>query len=163
MSTDDDARYDDNDNPSVLGVDTENINETAPLKVNKKTGAGRVELSDHTGRQNFNTVFGEQVSGIRHADIAAQFQYGFPLGNASIDVANGGTITNVDSMLVISSGTNVAGSSGISNRKALRYMPGHEAYTFFTVVFTEAKPDSYQRAGLFDSENGFFIGYEETD
>jgi hypothetical protein len=45
----------------------------------------------------------------------------------------------------------------------LRYIPGHEAYALFTAVFTTAKADSYQRAGLFNDEDGFFVGYEGTD
>lgn len=115
---------------------------------------------DNNMRISLNTVFGEKIVGIRQADIAAQFQYGFPASAASPDVANGGTITTVESMLVLSTGTNIAGSSAISNRKALRYIPGQEAFANFTTVFTSPKSDSYQRAGLFDSQNGFFIGYE---
>jgi hypothetical protein len=121
---------------------------------------GYTDLQD---RVSMNTVFGEKITAVRQADIAAQFQYGFPAGSATTTTANGGTITIVESMLTISTGTNVAGSASISNRKALRYIPGQEAFTNFTAVFSTGKEDSYQRAGLFDSVNGFFIGYEGTD
>lgn len=42
-------------------------------------------------------------------------------------------------------------------------MPGNEAYAFFTAMFSAPKANSYQRAGVFDSKNGFFVGYEGTD
>jgi hypothetical protein len=117
---------------------------------------------DAQERVSLNTVFGEKIVGIRHADIASQFQYGYPLSSATPEVSNGGTIATIESMLTLSTGVDVAGSAAISNRKALRYLPGHEAYSNFTTVFTSPKADSYQRAGLFDSNNGFFIGYEGT-
>jgi hypothetical protein len=127
------------------------------------SGAIPVTDNDYAKRVSLNTVFGEKIVGTRNADIAAQFQYGFPASAASPEVVNGGTITTVESMLVVSTGTNIAGSAAISNRKALRYLPGQEAFSNFTVVFTAPKVDSTQRAGLFDDQNGFFIGYEGTD
>ena len=117
---------------------------------------------DKANRMSLNTVFGEKITAVRVADIAAQFQYGFPAAAADADITNGGTITVVESMLTISTDTDVAGSASIANKKALRYLPGQEAFTNFTVVFTTPKTDSYQRAGLFNSTNGFFIGYEDT-
>ena len=116
---------------------------------------------DVNDRDSLNTIFGEKQVGIRSADVAAQFQYGYPASGASTDTANGGTITIVESMLTLTTSTNAAGTSGISNKKALRYIPGHEAYCIFTVVFTEGEADSYQRAGLFNSNDGFFLGYED--
>lgn len=126
-------------------------------------GTQKTQLVDNIGRQSLNTIFGEQIHGVRRADIASQFQYGYPAGNADTDTANGGTIATVESMLIVSTSNNIAGSAGINNKKALRYLPGHEAYIVFTAVFTEGVADSYQRGGLFDSNNGFFIGYEGED
>jgi len=117
---------------------------------------------DYNNRGSLNTVFGEKLTAIRKSLIAAQFQYGFPAANADAVTANGGTITVVESMLIASTGTNVAGAASIANRKALRYLPGQEAFANFTSIFTTPKADSYQRAGLFDDANGFFVGYEGT-
>jgi len=128
--------------------------------VPEDSGTLPVSDIDPRNRMSLNTVFGEKITAVRKADIAAQFQYGFPAGNANPAVANGGTITVVDSMLTLATSTNVAGAAAISNRKALRYLPGQEAFTNFTTVFTTPKADSAQRAGIFDSENGFLIGYE---
>ena len=117
---------------------------------------------DYTQRASLNSVFGEKVVGVRKADIAAQFQYGYPVGDSVPNVANGGAITTANSMLTVSTGTNIAGYASIANKKALRYIPGHEAYLFFTAVFSTPKADSYQRTGMFDDSNGFFLGYEGT-
>lgn len=115
---------------------------------------------DQGNRVSLNTVFGEKIVTIRKADIAAQFQYGFPSSSAVPEIENGGTITIVESMLTLNTGTNIAGLAAISNKKALRYIPGHEAFIYFTAIFTQGVADNHQRAGLFDSENGFFVGYE---
>lgn len=118
---------------------------------------------DDANRNSQNTVFGEKIIGIKKPSITAQFQYGIKSDRAVITNANGGEAVIEDSMLKIRTGTNVAGSSIIQTTRYLRYVPGQEAYMFFTAVYTQGVADSYQRAGLYDSENGFFIGYEGTD
>lgn len=118
---------------------------------------------DDANRLSQNTVFGEKIQGIRKPTIAAQFQYGISSDGATITNANGGQSIIEDSLLKVSTGTNVAGSSIIQTTNFLRYIPGHEGYMYFTAVFTEGVADSYQRAGLYDSDNGFFIGYEGAD
>jgi len=149
---------------AVLITDTGDgfIGDMMSKTVLSDSGAMLVNDVDARNRMSLNTVFGEKITATRRADIAAQFQYGFPARAAVPEISNGGTISIVESMLVLSTGVNVAGSAAISNRKALRYIPGQEAFSNFTVVFTTPKADSHQRAGLFDSENGFFIGYEGT-
>lgn len=115
---------------------------------------------DSAGREGMNTVFGDSVTAVRQADIAAQFQYGFPASAAEPETANGGTISIVESMLVLSTSADPAGLAALSNRRALRYLPGEEAFTGFTCVFSTPKPDTFQCAGIFDDQNGFFVGYE---
>ncbi len=117
--------------------------------------------TDYNERVSLNTTFGEKVIAVRKSDIASQFQYGFPASGAVQETANGGSISIVESMLVVSTGTNTAGSASIANKKALRYVPGQEAYINFTAVFSAPKTGSYQRAGIFNDVNGFFIGYED--
>jgi len=118
---------------------------------------------DRASREGFNTVFGEQIIGIRKPTTAAQFQYGIASDFATSVLVNGGTAATSDSLLNIETGTNTAGAAYIETKDYLRYVPGHEAYLFFTTVFTAGAGDSYQRYGLFDDNNGFFIGYEGTD
>ena len=58
------------------------------------------------------------------------------------------------------------GHIGIQGTDYVTYVPGHEAYAFFTSVFAPAAANNIQRVGLFDFDsgngNGFFIGYEGT-
>lgn len=118
---------------------------------------------DINNRNSLNTVFGEKIIGTRIPSFAAQFQYGIATDQAISELLNGGTATTENSLLKINTGTNAAGSAWIQTTDYLRYIPGHEAYINFTGVFSEPKANSYQRAGLFDSNNGFFLGYEGTD
>lgn len=118
---------------------------------------------DLAGRTAATSIFGDRIVADRIPDVAAQFQYGFPASSAVPEIENGGYITIIESMLVLGTDINVAGRAKISNKKALRYVPGYEAFVFFTAVFSPAKADSVQRTGLFDDENGFFIGYEGVD
>lgn len=59
------------------------------------------------------------------------------------------------------SGTNATASiTGVSVKQVI-YRPGHEQYANFTAAFTTpTSANSVQRIGLFDANNGFFIGYE---
>lgn len=119
-------------------------------------------IFDNAGRISNNSVFGERLVGTRKPSIASQFQYGFNSYETSTVLTNGGTVSTANSMAVTSTGTNIAGTAVSQTKKALRYIPGHEAYLFGTSVFSTPKSNSYQRAGLFDDQNGFFIGYEGT-
>lgn len=118
---------------------------------------------DQSNRESLNTVFGEKITGIRRPSTAAQFQYPLESNYATISTVNSGTVSQVDSLLVVSTGTSANVTASIQSRDFLRYIPGHEAYINFTATFSEGKANSTQRAGLFDTEDGFYIGYEGTD
>lgn len=126
----------------------------------KEDNAFPIKDLDYNQRNSINSVFGEKLVGIRKSDIAAQFQYGYPAGDANSEQLNGGSIDVSNSLLTVSTGTASNGYARINNKRALRYIPGHEAYIFFTCVFTQGVENSYQRAGLFNENNGFFIGFE---
>ena len=117
---------------------------------------------DGNNRQSLNTLFGDKITGIRKTSIAAQFQYGVEDGTAETELENGGSIVLENSLLKIISGSNVAGRARIQSVETVRYVPGQELYCFFTSVFDTAVDNSYQRVGLYDDANGFFVGYEDT-
>lgn len=117
---------------------------------------------DENFRGSLNTLFGDKITGIRKTSIAAQFQYGVEDGTSDVELENGGTIVLENSLLKIRSGTNAAGRARIQSSETVRYVPGQELYCFFTVVFDTAENNSFQRVGLFDDDNGFFVGYEDT-
>jgi len=117
---------------------------------------------DPAGRMGVNTVFGDRVSAVRLSSIASQFQYGIREGDSQGEFLNGGSYSIENSLLKIRTGAASNGSAMIQSTETVRYVPGQEVYCFFTAVFDTAVENSYQRLGLFDGSNGFFVGYEGT-
>ena len=118
---------------------------------------------DSAHRESSNSVFGDKIIGTRVPSIAGQFQYGLRSDDAVVDVVGSGTTSFSNAMLVLNTGTDADGHIGIQGADYLRYIPGQEAYSFFTAVFAPAVAGSFQRIGLFDynagSGDGFFIGF----
>lgn len=141
---------------ALKGEDDVPISSDNPLPITDIDGAHRGSV---------NSIFGDKIIGTRVPSIAAQFQYGLRFDDAVVDMVGSGTTVFSDAMLVLNTGVDADGHIGIQGADYLRYIPGHEAYTFFTCVFAPAVPDSIQRIGLFDFDggngNGFFIGYED--
>lgn len=122
-----------------------------------------VTSTDGNLRSGANTVFGDRLVGQRIPSLAAQFVYGIEEDTTDSGIVTTGTISFIDSMLALSTGIASDGSASIETKEYLRYIPGFEAQCFFTSVFTPGAANSVQRTGLFDSNDGFFIGYEGTD
>ena len=118
---------------------------------------------DPSNRQSMNTVFGEKIIGIRKPSIASQFMYPVPADRVTVVQENGGTISQVENLLVGQTGTASNGEASVTTRENVRYFPGNEAYCFFTAIYTEGVEDSIQRAGLLNDDDGFWIGYEGAD
>lgn len=130
------------------------------LSVLHGTSSNDVINADLSGRQGLKTIFGDSIVGIRKASIAAQFQYGIEEGTADSEIVGSGSISIVESLLVMSSGTDVDGKAAIESVETVRYVPGQETFAMFTLVFSTPQLNSIQRGGLFDSENGFFVSYD---
>lgn len=120
-------------------------------------------VTDKTGRNAFNSIFGEQIIGTRVPTLAAQFMYGIDTRDANDLSSNGGTTAIADAMLVVSSGTNSAGDGLIESSQALRYIPGHEAYAYFTTIFDTPASGNRMEMGLFEEDNGFWVGYKDLE
>jgi hypothetical protein len=115
---------------------------------------------DQNNRDALNTVFGDRITGIRKASIAAQFQYGIQDGTSEEEIVSSGSTSIDASMLVMSTGIAVDGRARIQSVQTIRYIPGQETYCVFTLVFSPAVVNSRQYGGLFDDEDGFFVGYD---
>lgn len=122
-----------------------------------------VNLSDNSGRAAANSIFGDVIVGTKKPSLSYQYNYGYRDRDFTVVEANGGAVSSSNSQIYLNTGTNAAGSCSAESRGYLRYIPGHEAYVLFTVVFTTGVPDSYQRAGMFDDDDGFFVGYNGED
>jgi hypothetical protein len=128
-----------------------------------KTDGTLVSEADYLDtRKNFNTVFGDKITGIRKNSISTQFVYALDTEATILTQANGATVSTTESMLYLQSSTATNGSAIIESKKVVRYIPGQESYMYFTCVYSQGVADNVQRVGLFDANDGFYIGYEGT-
>jgi len=128
-----------------------------------ENGTTKSSAVDSAGRQGLNSVFGERITGKRISSVAAQFQYPLPSDFATSSTANGGAWTVDDALSVLSTNTSSNGTASIQTNQYLRYIPGHEAYLVYTSLYTTPKVGSHQRIGIFDTQDGMWMGYEGTD
>jgi hypothetical protein len=105
-------------------------------------------------------IFGAIVTGQRNNEIEASFLSG-AIG-AVVTASNTGTGTSSITLgqATFSTGVGTTSSAQGVSLTSLVYRPAHELYAFFTAHFTTPTSSaSFQRIGLFDASNGFFLGY----
>lgn len=111
-------------------------------------------------------VFGDLITADRNDLINLQFQYGTvpPTDFTTTSITGSGSVTSSSSMAVIASGNTNPSIATLQTKRNLIYYPGHDAYAFFTALFTTgAASGSYQLIGLFDDTDGFAIGYHQNN
>ena len=108
-------------------------------------------------------VFGATVVTTRRPQIDLQFFTG-TLSNY-ITTSNTGTATSsitTAGQAVFVTGTGAGEASGVSTT-SVTYSSGCEIWAEFTAAFTApTDPGSFQKIGLYNSANGFFVGYIGT-
>jgi hypothetical protein len=130
------------------------------------TGVKRLlgTIADPSQNNQTTTIFGEQIVTVQHASLLESFQYHINTKTIMTTVTNGGTVTQSDSMGVLSSSTATNGSARIETKKRLRYRPGSEGYAIFTTLFENGGvAGATQFAGIFDNTDGYFLGFNGTD
>jgi hypothetical protein len=130
------------------------------------TGVKRLlgTIADPSQNNQTTTIFGEQIVTVQHASLLESFQYHINTKTIMTTVTNGGTVTQNDSMAVLSSSTATNGSARIETKKRLRYRPGSEGYAIFTTLFENGGvAGATQFAGIFDNTDGYFLGFNGTD
>ena len=114
----------------------------------------KVNINDPT------TSFGD----LRIAELSPQVHLTFPYGINSdlvdVDEANSGTVTQADSMAVLSTSTPSNSSAIMSSRNVVNYRSGLGTLARFTALFTTGVAQSRQAIGIGDAEDGFFVGYD---
>lgn len=88
----------------------------------------------------------------------------YGIGTAKIiqTVANGGTITSSESMLVASSGVATNGSARVESEHNVRYTPAEEFYAYFSVLFAAGVVGANQLCGPLSETDGFAVGFKGT-
>jgi len=115
--------------------------------------------------EQFISTFGESIVSTRDAyDINIQFQYGVSDSDVTETISSTGSIISSDSLAILSTGAGATGSAQMQSKQNLAYKAGHESYLFFTAAFLEGGVvTSSQWIGLFDDNEGFAVGYDDTD
>lgn len=116
---------------------------------------------DYLGKQALNAIFGDAIVAERYPEIALSWQYGQNVYDMTESVTGTGAVSYATSNATVSTGAST-GTARLESDKALRYKPGFDGYAYFTTLFTTPEADTYQRAGLFTADNGYFVGYEGT-
>lgn len=125
---------------------------------------GAFELVNSTKNTALIGTFGEQLATDMKNDVLVQFPYGISTYSVTSATANGGTVTSSDSMIVLSSSVATNGEASAESFDSLRYRPGHTALSQFTVMFpNEGVSGATQYAGIFDAEDGIYLGFNGTD
>lgn len=116
-------------------------------------------LMDSVGRVQNMSIFGDQQVGERHHDISMSFYLGRFLDETLENIVGGGTITDDDAQLTLSTFT--AGDEvEFQTRNAIIHQAGFDAQAMFSVAFsiytgTDAVVE--QSIGVFDGSDGWTI------
>lgn len=108
-------------------------------------------------------TFGKLKVSNSHNDIDIQFYRDDPNNTLNVTSAGGGTATQQSGFAQFSTSTGTTGSvTGVSLDKT-HYHSGGEIYAMFAAAFLSGGvATSFQRLGLFDTNEGFYFGFENT-
>jgi hypothetical protein len=137
------------------------FSQVAPLANNVTISSG----SASTVAPNID-VLGSAVSGSRYNQIEIDFN-SVPSSTLITNTNNNGTITASNGhSLYATSSTATSSAKGVSVG-IVQYRAANELYSYFSAAFTVSggsrTANSYQRIGIYDTNNGFFIGYSGTN
>lgn len=108
-------------------------------------------------------TFGKLVTSNSRNDVDVQFYRDDPNNILVVTAAGGGTATQSTGYAQFASSTGTTGSiKGVTTDKT-HYHSGGEIYAMFAAAWLDGgAASSFQRLGLYDTNNGFYIGYEGT-
>lgn len=109
-------------------------------------------------------MFGQNVSAGRYNQFQINYAGVDPdaITTLTVTKTNGGDASTANGQAVFETSANTSGEIKAVTTSTIEYAPHYEIYAAFTAVFTTGIASSFQRLGIFDTNNGFFIGYEGT-
>ena len=163
-------------NPDIPVRSVEKGGEQSQVVVIDYGGAGTEDLSvpDFATQATLQQIANSTASGAASTDILGvtsvgartnqvelAFDTAFDTDVISNSATGGASATISNGHALYASGTSTTAQvSGVSVQ-TVKYRPGNEQYVYFTAAFTTpTSANRVQRIGLFDANNGFFIGYE---
>lgn len=149
---------------TTVSQDTVTPSNSVPLPTALYNTAGPLNLTtDGNGLKVSNAnvdIFGAGVS----VQQFNQVQVSFDTAPGATLITNTSTSTGSNSIAnghaLYSTGTGVTSSAKAVSVQINYYKPLYQSYAAFTAAFTTpTSADSYQRLGLYDASNGFFVGF----
>jgi len=109
-------------------------------------------------------VFQHPIHGGRYNQIEVAFDDTDPdlVTDITVTKNNGGDASLGTGQAVFTTSSNINGGVKAVTNTTVLYRPHFELYAAFSCIFTTGIANSYQRIGLYDTSNGFYIGYEGT-
>ncbi len=95
--------------------------------------------------------------------IKLQFVYNLNPRYATTSTTGTGSIVSQNSLLSLSTGATINSSATLRSNTYITYQPGQGNYSVFPTLFAPGVSGSTQIAGIGNSTDGFFFGYNGTD
>jgi len=119
---------------------------------------------DVAWRQSFNTIFGSAITAKKIDEVLVKFDLWINLELSIPTEANGWTVWESNSRLLLSSSTAINWLTRLESKKAVRYRPWHEIFCYFTAWWLNWWIIwAVQNIGIFDAENGYFVWFNWID
>lgn len=137
------------------------FSQVAPLANNVTISSG----SASTVAPNID-VLGSAVSGSRYNQIEIDFNTVPGATLITNTTAGSGTITATNGHTLYATSSGATSSAKGVSVGIVQYRAANELYSYFSAAFTTSAGrniNSYQRIGIYDTTNGFFIGYNGTN
>ena len=126
------------------------------------TTAGNLKVSAQEGEVGITNA--DVMSRLRMAapemHIDVEFFRGTPAELLTVTTANGGATAASNGAATFTSGTSANSQAKGVTQNYVSYRAGDEVFVEFSAAFTTGVASTYQRIGLYDTNNGVFIGYE---
>lgn len=122
------------------------------------TTEGHLEVALHDPLLPFGSVHTENMTPVFQIDGV----YGLNDTTTKVTSSGSGAVTEVNNLLISSTGTTLYSAATLQSRQKLRYRPGQGNICRFTSVFSAPVANSVLIAGLGTSESGFYFGYNGT-
>jgi hypothetical protein len=108
-------------------------------------------------------VFGQLVIANRYNQFEINYDTTDPdaISEITVTKTSGGDASNSAGQAVFTSNANTNGGVKAATNLTVTYRPNSETYAAFTAIWPSGGlANSHQRIGIYDNNNGFYIGYE---
>ena len=110
------------------------------------------------------TVFSDLIVGEKVDSISSQFHYNIASDEVITETTGSGNVVQENSMAILSTGEQEISKADLRTVDSVRYRPGHEGFAQFTARFTAEDNKGIegcdQLIGIFNDDNGYFIGFK---